>query len=479
MLRLESSGLTALYALQLISALRGEVAEQKEPRRNPDWSRDETILALALYQQHRPRLPDDDHPDVVALSDELRALAATRGVRGLETFRNPIGVSMKLSNLRGGDPLNAGKGLPHGSATEDQVWEEFGSHPTKLATAAADIRASFARSRTPAGPRAGSPNQPPRIWVTGMWGYSPDVHGYVGFTNPGPRDRYLRECQPGDLMMIIGQNGETADPRDVGRLLGLVELEPRAVQERECMSDEAYAEKLRVFGADRWRNALPVKKAWKITREVIASQIATTTCSARNARAIGASCLLLTDEEVDRVLDLPSTPWRVWGQPDWAGDVGNAETHLKTAISRGPRPSFGKFEQNREDGETTLYAMRLIGPVAQAMPSRPWVGQALVKVGRSNDVKRRCEELNCGFPPGLELRWEVAYAQRFACADDAHDAEQRLLKMLEDKRMTIGREFAVVPEKQLAGLLGWVAEKSAFHIRAGTVGKPPSEFSAT
>lgn len=443
------------------------VAEQQGPKRNPDWSREETILALDLYLRHRPRLLDEGHPDVLTLSQDLRALAVAQGVRGLATFRNPTGVSMKLSNLRSGDPQNAGKGLPHGSATEDRVWAELGSDPAALAAAVSDLRALISGLADAPSPSALEPSGLPRIWVTGMWGYSPDIHGYVGFTNPGPRTKYLRECQPGDLMMIIGQNGETADPNDVGRLLGLVELEPRPVEERECMSADAYAEKVRVFGAARWRNAMPVVKAWKITREVIASQIATTTCSAKNARAIGASCMLLTDEEVGAVLNLPSIPWKVWGQPDWASDASSKEMHLRTAISRGPRPSFGKVEQNREDGETVLYALRLAGPIAKVMPSRPWVGNALIKIGRSNDVKRRCMEMNCGFPPGLELGWEVVAVQAFPNADDAHDAEQRLLTMLGEKRMAIGGEFAIVPKKQLDGMLGWVAERSAFHIRAG------------
>lgn len=444
------------------------MADSDQPKRNPDWSREETILALELYQRHRPRLLDETHPDVVALSEELRGLAVARGVRGLVTFRNPTGVSMKLSNLRGADPQNAGKGLPHGSAVEERVWEEFGKDSAALAQASAAIRTSFVAPTPQAYGVPAMPSEKPRIWVTGMWGYSPEVHGYVGFTNPGPRDRYIRECQPGDLMMIIGQNGATADPRDVGRLLGLVELEPRPVEETECMSAEAYAEKVRVFGPDRWRHAMPVLKAWKITREIVASQIATTTCAARNARAIGASCLLLTDEEVNRIFDLPAVPWRVWGQPDWASEAETfPERRVKTAVSRGPKPSFGEITQTRKDGETWLYAMRLKGQVPKVWSGRALHGAAVIKVGRSNDVKRRCEEMNCGFPPGLDLRWVVEATQLFATGDEAHDAEQRLLTMLGSKDMAIGDEFAVVPEKQLHSLLAWVADNSAFLIRAG------------
>lgn len=112
----------------------------KSARRNPVWTKDETVLALELYLKHRPRLLDDTHSEVVKLSEELKALARANGVDGSETFRNPVGVSMKLGNLRAGDPDYSGSGLTHGSKMEGQVWEEYGSDPLALSIQTASIR---------------------------------------------------------------------------------------------------------------------------------------------------------------------------------------------------------------------------------------------------------------------------------------------------------------------------------------------------
>src|SRR5690349_16966409 len=81
--------------------------------RNPDWTRDELILALDLYLQHRASLPAKDSTQVFELSAVLNRLAAAlHGQRERQaSFRNANGVYMKLMNFRRLDPqyTNAGK----------------------------------------------------------------------------------------------------------------------------------------------------------------------------------------------------------------------------------------------------------------------------------------------------------------------------------------------------------------------------------
>jgi hypothetical protein len=440
-------------------------------KRNPDWTREETALALELYLRRRPNLPSDTDPAVIDLSNLLQLYAKQRGVKGTASFRNPAGVSMKIANLSRLDNTTSKEGLPHGSKTESQVWAEFGTNQEELRRFVdyinASVRSGASYSSTSEFDSVALLPRACRIWVTGMWGYTPEIHGYVGFTTKGARDRYLHNCQSGDLMMIIGQNGETADPRDVGRLLYIVELDPTPMDERDCMSPKAYAEKVARFGPDRWRYAMPVLRAWRVGREIRASYIAPETCSSRNARALGANCKLLTNQEASQVLKLPVTPCRVWGQPDWAADIEpSREIKLDTAVSRGPVPTFGSVIYDRADRETKLYVLRLEGCVQALFPHRSLYNQAVVKIGRSNDVLRRLEEINCGFPPGANLTWQIYSTQTFVKGEEAHDAEQRLLKDLERRRYAIGKEYAIVPERELGTLLASVAEQSAFIIRA-------------
>jgi 5-methylcytosine-specific restriction protein A len=75
--------------------------------RNPDWSRDELILALDLYVRHRPAVLGNTCPEVIELSEVLNQLARAEAVRS-PTHRNPNGVAMKFLNLRPFDPEGAG-----------------------------------------------------------------------------------------------------------------------------------------------------------------------------------------------------------------------------------------------------------------------------------------------------------------------------------------------------------------------------------
>ena len=120
--------------------------ENDQPARNPDWSRDEHILGLDLYLRLRNTNYPKKHPEVIALSNTLQALAAARGIRGAATFRNPNGVSMKMQNFLRVDPTYKGTGLPSGSKLEKAVWEEFATDLDRLALAVETIRSSISIS---------------------------------------------------------------------------------------------------------------------------------------------------------------------------------------------------------------------------------------------------------------------------------------------------------------------------------------------
>jgi hypothetical protein len=62
--------------------------------RNPDWTRDELILALDLYLRHRSAPPAKDSKEILDLSALLNRLAAALhgGVGKERTFRNANGV---------------------------------------------------------------------------------------------------------------------------------------------------------------------------------------------------------------------------------------------------------------------------------------------------------------------------------------------------------------------------------------------------
>lgn len=113
-------------------------AKKRTP--NPDWTRDELIMALALYFRSGRKQLDPSHPDVVALSSVLNSLGVHDGQARNQTFRNPNGVAMKLGNYSAIDPQRAGAGLSGGNRLERVIWEEFAAEPPRLYATAEALR---------------------------------------------------------------------------------------------------------------------------------------------------------------------------------------------------------------------------------------------------------------------------------------------------------------------------------------------------
>lgn len=66
---------------------------------NPDWTWDETLLALDLLYRHGAPI-DRYHSDVRDLSNALRAAEIHPKDKRKDNFRNPDGVALKLQNLQ-------------------------------------------------------------------------------------------------------------------------------------------------------------------------------------------------------------------------------------------------------------------------------------------------------------------------------------------------------------------------------------------
>lgn len=104
---------------------------------NPDWVRDEILLALDLYLRCDGNLPGPTDSRVVALSNEIRQLPLHAGAAKRESFRNAAGVHFKLQNLR---QVATGHGLEHSSRADRDVWQSFGRRPDLVRTLVDEIR---------------------------------------------------------------------------------------------------------------------------------------------------------------------------------------------------------------------------------------------------------------------------------------------------------------------------------------------------
>ena len=156
-----------------------------EFHQNPDWTRDELLLALDLYLRTRAKPLPKGALQIVALSKLLNDLAARLGEGTSKTFRNPAGVYMKLMNFRRLDPAVAAtgaKGLQRGNDEEPTVWREFAEDPDRLAAIVAAIRGGI-ESTVELVPMALDDDEPKRRKVDCSPGYTTPASAAPG--SPG------------------------------------------------------------------------------------------------------------------------------------------------------------------------------------------------------------------------------------------------------------------------------------------------------
>jgi putative restriction endonuclease len=100
------------------------------PKTNPNWTREEHILAFNLYWQIQFGTIHMRNPRVIELAQLLG--------------RSVGSVSRKLSNFARLDPALQARGirgLPHGAKGEEEIWREFADHPEALAFESERLRA--------------------------------------------------------------------------------------------------------------------------------------------------------------------------------------------------------------------------------------------------------------------------------------------------------------------------------------------------
>src|SRR4051812_42170013 len=93
--------------------------------RNPDWLRDEVILAMDLYVRAGRKQLSANHADVIRLSQLLNALPLHTQSKRDVNFRNPPGIEMILGNFLGVDPGQTQSGLGRNNHLQQEVWDDF------------------------------------------------------------------------------------------------------------------------------------------------------------------------------------------------------------------------------------------------------------------------------------------------------------------------------------------------------------------
>ncbi|MGV2123458.1 hypothetical protein ACQZ4R_10225 [Agrobacterium vitis] len=289
------------------------------------------------------------------------------------------------------------------------------------------------------------PQKPRSIRLRSFYGFSPEEDGYLGWSEEAARDRMLERVEDGDLFMIYGAASAETSKDDRHRVLGFLQVGRRVIRDVDKSSAVGMKRKRENGFGDKWSFALPVVRAWRVDERMLLETIAPVTYRPEAGQAIAVWSPELTASEIDLALKVRVTEVSVYGEPPVAESAAKKVTLAEAfSPSRAFPGSFGERTSVYEDGPTHLYLARFDGDgfAVMGLPKPQFDKSDLIKIGVSNDVKRRSQELNCGFPPAAKGRWKIEITSQLYDNKAAAEAAEQAFKDRGQKELTsLGGEF--------------------------------------
>ena len=293
----------------------------------------------------------------------------------------------------------------------------------------------------------------PDVWLTSFYGFAPRNWGFLGFTVPWMRDRFLRESRLGSLVVVYGAGG--AAPTERGKILGIQQMSRRSGSAQEFMDPKAWADKqANPARRDKWNLAVQAVRAWKVTPETRPdiTAFAPTTFTRGRAQVIGAMGLRVTADEARNLISLDLQEVTVFGGPAIDDCIAGPAAEILRPSKAGPVSSSGHWSREAE-GPKHLYILKLDG-VCDHFMGQPVGDKLVVKVGMSRSPTTRCDDHNRVLP-ACALTWNVA---RTTAANDgapfpgsrpALAGEQAMKDYLNRKGRSLGGEFFLATHDQI------------------------------
>lgn len=297
--------------------------------------------------------------------------------------------------------------------------------------------------------------EPPNVWLTSFYGFSPETWGFLGFSNDGQRSRFIRETRPGALVVIYGHKTR-APTKQQGKVIGVQQVTHRVNHAQAFMSPSEWARKAAdPERADNWNLAVKATRAWRVAEEAYLpiEDFAPETYSTARAQAIGSQGMRLTDAEARRLLDLTLIETSVFGEIPVTAAVPVPGSAIFTPSRPGPVSQSGYFCKEAE-GPKSLYVMRLQGDET-AYLGRPADGRWIIKVGMSGSPSSRRLALNGALPAGA-FTWELLKTNQsvglpfFPKSAEAIRAETQMKAFLHQYETSLGGEFFLVRPEAVA-----------------------------
>jgi hypothetical protein len=313
------------------------------------------------------------------------------------------------------------------------------------------------------------------VWLTGFWGFSPEEEGILGFTDIRDRNRLFGLIDERELVCIYGAASPETDSKIVHHLLGVLEVERTPIDSWEKMSDAAKSRNVALGRQEKWRHAMPVRRAWRTNHTLDVKQIFPKSYDPDNGRYIARFGTRLVPQEAHWLLEkVPFTETNVFGEapiePLNGDDAKSGSISSLLKPSHGVFGSFGARSFEVQDRPHKLYLARF--PSApELLTGRPVPnGVGLVKIGISGNIKNRLKALNLSFPQTATIGWKIARTAQFPDRSSAGDAEASFKVQAIEKyaASSLGNEFFIMDLSKAEALFNKLSPAKGLDIRVAS-----------
>lgn len=313
---------------------------------------------------------------------------------------------------------------------------------------------------------------PPDVWLTSMWGFDPEIWGFLGFTEESDQRWFLERSKPGALVAVYVTTGPKAPPELRGKLVGILEIGARRGRGQDFMPGDHFAAKERdPSERNRWNNAIEVTRAWRVVpgqepeiELLLPRTLGPSKGEGNHRRMIGRRGRRVDISELNKLKSLPVVETPVYrGRRTLDPDPCLLGEKLKT--SRAVPRSTSPYSVDEEDGPKHLYILRLKGNLANFLDKTKdeLVGMEVIKVGYSKAPDLRCRAFNKALPR-CAFEWEVWKTENgdpphanWRIAQDGEDAMKAKLADLGAE--PLGGEFFLASSG--AALNAWASGQKA------------------
>jgi hypothetical protein len=261
------------------------------------------------------------------------------------------------------------------------------------------------------------------IYMTKVWGFS-DPEGPLQFSTQGWRDRARAELNSGDVVVLVGTKGDETDPRDRGRLLGMMEPTKEIVHSLDFNLPTREVD-FNSAGEYKWPYGLLNSCAWIFLEpRSLLEEISTRQFSMDAASGI----VPLSADEAAKVMALPRReigllmPIRARARVEGI-DVARRRTAPPPTTTR-----RGVMHLRRASAFTYCMAIENASPIS-------------FKIGWAFDYEAREREFNQTAMPLIRgLRYKTRLHRLWDTAIEAFAMEQAILRRFDDARHRANRE---------------------------------------